>query len=180
MIKILKIAGIVAMVFIFCAVAFLLRASRSFSPKEYSPAQAREMCGSIIGGEGFTLTDPDVLEHGWNEGGMDSATLCSMKTTPERVRALKQAIRMRNGTVWSGWKTTVAHTPADCKGDEYDCPRYGQRPGKKRPGWWPAGGLRGIEWFGITILREDGSHAHGVNYVISEPEGLVFAERWRT
>ncbi|MCX5786571.1 MAG: hypothetical protein NTX59_12885 [Elusimicrobia bacterium] len=181
MMKFLKIAGIVAIVLIVCAAALFLRASRSFGPKEYSSAQVREMCGPVIGMEGFTLTDSDILEHGWNSGGMDSATLCSMKTTPERVRTLKQAIQAKDGTVWSGWKTAVAHTPADCKGDEYACPRYGQMSAGKRPDWWPAGALPGAEWFSVTELHEGNSpHPHGVNYVISEPDGLVFAERWRT
>ena len=83
--------------------------------------------------------------------------------------------------VWSGWKTTVEHTPADCKGDEYTCPRYGQISKEKRPEWWPTGMLPGAEWFSVTELHEGNTpHPHGMNYVISEPDGLVFAERWRS
>jgi len=176
--KILGGIGIAAMLWLVYAAG---RTRGMLSPKEYSPAQVQEMCGAIINMEGFTLSGADVLEHGWNEGGMDSRTLCAMRTTPERVRALKAAIQARHGRIWSGWKTTVEHTPADCQGDEYACLRYGQIGAGKRPDWWPAGALPGAEWFSLTEALEGSSpHPHGFNFVISEPEGLVFVERWRT
>jgi hypothetical protein len=181
MIKFIKLLGILSATGVAIAVVFfLVGVHRTFSSTEFKPAEVRQLCDSIIGVEGFQLTEADELDHAWKDHNwLDSKILCRMKTTPERVRALRTALLAKDGRVWSGWKTSVQHTAPDCTGDEYACPRYGEMTKEKRPDWWKTGGLLGPEWIGVTELHEGGGQ-HGVNYVISEAEGLVFAERWKT
>ena len=101
-----------------------------------------------------------------------------MKTTPGRVRDLKKAMLSSHGkTRLGGWTTKVLHTAPDCVGDEYECIRHGEMTKEKRPEWWKTGELNEIEWFSVSDVDKDGLGGHGVNYVISEPDGLVFAER---
>ena len=178
----LKIVGAIAALLILIWIGgTLLTFHRTFSPTEYSPQQVRELCGPVMGVEGFQLTDADALDHAWQgDHWLDASLFCRMKTTPERVRALKAAIFGRQGAVWSGWKTEVLYTAPDCQGDEYTCLHYGEMSKQKRPDWWKTEGLPQREWFSVTETHAQGANTHGVNYVISEPEGLVFAERWRT
>jgi len=134
---------------------------------------------SAIGGKAYGQTLKDgLVAAGWISIASVFQYASAMRTTPERVAALRSALLELNGKKKNGDTISVGHTASDCKGDEYECRHYGQEKGAKVPAWWPGPALNGIEWLGYE--KSGSGSSRGVNYVISEPEGVVYAVIWRT
>jgi hypothetical protein len=152
----------------------LAACNNTLAPEEYPPDKVQELCGRGYAAEGFEFPAQERPDRAWKpDKWMDSLTYCALKTSPESVAGFKTALLGLNGRSVDGQAVTVAHTPPDCKGDEFECLRYGQLTGDKTPGWWPGAGLPGLEWFSVD------RGGRGVDYVILEPEGLIFARIWR-
>lgn len=146
----------------------LFGVSRKFGPKDFSAMEIGEFCAPAYAAAGFELNYSDTIEKGGKtDQWMDSAAFCRLRTTPERARAFKEKLS-------AGHVPDPAEPPQYRERDIFSCEFYNN---KKRPKWWQGGDRPGAACYNF---RESQTHPRGVDLVIFEEEGLIFAERWRT
>lgn len=141
-----------------------------FGQKSFAGASLGEFCGPAYAAAGFELGYSDKLEKGGKMNSwMDSSVFCRLQTSPARALAFKEKLR-------AGHVPDPDRPPPAPGEDIFSCEfdNYGKEP---RPKWWQGGGSPGASCY---TVHESTTHPRGVNLVIFESEGLIFAERWHT
>lgn len=182
MMKLLKVlAGAAA------ALALLLGGAAAWfwlsvlGPEEYGPRKARESASNALHRVDLKLAESDAVEHGWQDHHwLDSRQFFLIRSTPERVGEIRQAILAQDGKEWSGWKTSVSRAGPGCGGPSLPaCPKDHPDPSEKLPPWWKVSGLKDVEVLSVERQRA-GAGVNGVQFILSVPEGAVFVLVWST